>query len=108
MSAILMGYVTRLKRNKALGTTVTTSSGSSSSGGGSVRRQNVGQCFPFLFIDRSDAKWITSLVYSSAGYRRRSSGHKLVADQVARIEVAREDEQLGRVRRVCSLSSRAV
>ncbi|XP_049267425.1 pleckstrin homology-like domain family B member 1 [Rhipicephalus sanguineus] len=46
MSAILMGYVTRLKRNKALGTTVTTSSGSSSSGGGSVRRQVTAHSYP--------------------------------------------------------------
>ncbi|KAH9368621.1 hypothetical protein HPB48_004640 [Haemaphysalis longicornis] len=49
MSAILMGYVTRLKRNKAIGTTVTTS-GSSSSGGGSVRRQAA--CSARLTVDR--------------------------------------------------------
>ncbi|KAL3227047.1 hypothetical protein MRX96_024406 [Rhipicephalus microplus] len=55
MSAILMGYVTRLKRNKAIGTTVTASSGSSSSGGGSVRRQQTSWGAADFHISR----WIT-------------------------------------------------
>ncbi|KAH6931086.1 hypothetical protein HPB50_022063 [Hyalomma asiaticum] len=54
MSAILMGYVTRLKRNKAIGTTVTTSSGSSSSGGGSVRRQRAALSFRLSSLRYAD------------------------------------------------------